>query len=46
LDSGGYLVAWNVEYFMDGAESTGTKLSYVPEVWVIVDDVKIFEFLP
>ena len=30
---------------MDGAESTGAKLSYVPEVWVIVDDVMVFEFL-
>ena len=30
---------------MDGAESTGAKFSYVLEVWVIVDDVMIFEFL-
>ena len=44
LDSG-YLLAWNIEYFMDGAESTGAKLSYVLEVWVIIDDVMIFELL-
>ena len=30
---------------MDGAESTGAKFSYVLEVWVIVDDVMVFEFL-